>query len=69
MRGPRADQPASPLNNTLLSILVDPTAASLKRLAWAYGCARKGSDVEARLLEILVDRVRTDDQSGSTIGT
>ncbi len=38
-------------------ILADPEKCSLKRAAWAYGCALKGSDVEAELLEVLVRKV------------
>lgn len=44
------------------SVLTNPDAASLKRIAWAFGCAKKGSDEEARLHEILVERVRREDQ-------
>lgn len=39
-------------------ILADPGAASLKRIAWAFGCAAKGSDDERRLEEILLERAR-----------
>lgn len=35
------------------NIFADPDGASLKRVAWAYGCIRAGSEEEARLLEIL----------------
>jgi hypothetical protein len=35
------------------NIFSDPDAASLKRVAWAYGCIRAGSDDEARLLGLL----------------
>lgn len=31
---------------------------TLKRIAWAYGCAPKGSDEERRLLAILVERIQ-----------
>jgi len=34
----------------------DP-GVTLKRLAWAYGCARKGSDEERKLRALLVQRV------------
>ena len=33
-------------------------AASLKRIAWAYGCAKKGSDEERALLAVLVERIQ-----------
>ncbi len=36
----------------------DTTTASLKRLARAYGCARKGSDQERQLLAALVQRIQ-----------
>ena len=35
------------------NIFVNPDGASLKLVAWAYGCIRAGSEDEARLLEIL----------------
>ena len=35
------------------NIFADPEAASLKLVAWAYGCIRAGSEEEARLLELL----------------
>jgi hypothetical protein len=38
-------------------VISDPSA-SLKRIAWAYGCAKKGSDEERMLLDILVARVK-----------
>ncbi|HZJ67704.1 MAG TPA: hypothetical protein VFD36_29575 [Kofleriaceae bacterium] len=34
------------------------TEASLKRIAWAFGCAKKGSTEEAQLEELLVARLR-----------
>ncbi len=33
-------------------------AATLKRIAWAYGCARKGSSEEAHLRELLLQKAR-----------
>ena len=30
--------------------------ATLKRIAWAYGCAKKGSDEERQLYALLMDR-------------
>ncbi len=40
------------------SIFADPEAASLKRVAWAYGCSKKGSDEEAALLAILLSKAK-----------
>lgn len=31
-------------------------APSLKRLAWAYGCSKKGSEEEAQLRRALLER-------------
>lgn len=31
--------------------------ASLKRIAWAYGCAKKGSEQEARLRDLLLTKL------------
>ena len=31
---------------------------SLKRLAWAYGCSKKGSEEESRLLAALLEKCR-----------
>ena len=46
--------------DTQASIITNPDGASIKRVAWAYGCARKDSDVEQLLLEILVAKIRKD---------
>lgn len=40
------------------TVLINPESASLKRVAWAFGCAKKGSDEERALLEILLAKVR-----------
>lgn len=40
------------------SILANPEAASLKRVAWAYGCAKKDSDEECQLRDILLRKAR-----------
>ena len=40
------------------NIFANPEQASLKRVAWAYGCAKKDSDEESRLLELLIERVK-----------
>ena len=47
----------STLTRTLANVLVHPEQASLKRIAWAYGCAKKGSAKEAQLELILIDRI------------
>ncbi len=39
------------------NILADPDKASLKRVAWAYGCIRAGSKEEEKLLDILKSRL------------
>jgi hypothetical protein len=44
-------------SSTALAIIADPKC-SLKRLAWAYGCSRKGSDEEREPLAILLKRAR-----------
>jgi hypothetical protein len=45
-------------HDTAASILSNPDASSLKRLAWAYGCAKKGSDEERILRSILIDWIQ-----------
>ena len=40
------------------SILASPDAASLKRVAWAYGCAKRDSDEERQLRDILLRKAR-----------
>lgn len=47
------------MTDTQASILENPDGASLKRIAWAYGCARKGSDEERAMLEALLAKVRS----------
>lgn len=42
--------------DTQASILADPDRASLKRIAWAYGCAKRGSVEEDALRMILIER-------------
>lgn len=39
-------------------ININPNTASLKRIAWAYGCSKKGSDEEKQLLAVLVARIQ-----------
>ena len=36
-------------------------ASSLKRIAWAYGCAKKGSETEALLRELLLQKLREEE--------
>lgn len=35
---------------------------SLKRIAWAYGCAKKGSGVEAELETLLLKKTQRENQ-------
>jgi hypothetical protein len=35
--------------------------ATLKRVAWAYGCARKGSPEEKQLRELLLEKLAEED--------
>lgn len=44
-------------STAIFSIITNPDQASLKRLAWAFGCAKKGSTEEAQLERLLIDRV------------
>lgn len=39
--------------------IIDPNA-SLKRIAWAYGCSKKGSDEEAKLKKILLAKAQAE---------
>jgi len=49
----------APVNQrTVASILTNPDAASLKRIAWAYGCAPKGSDEERQLRTLLLEKLK-----------
>lgn len=48
-----------------LSVIEDPDSCTLKRIAWAFGCARKDSDEERMLHDILVSRV-TDERTDVT---
>jgi hypothetical protein len=41
------------------NIFADPAAASLKRVAWAYGSIRAGSDDEAQLFKLLCEKQRS----------
>jgi len=46
------------------NIFTDPDTASLKRVAWAYGCSRKDSEDEKRLLELLRRKLGAQAQEG-----
>lgn len=46
-------KPSEILNRTRAHVLLDPKSSSLKRIAWAFGCARKGSDEERQLEAVL----------------
>ena len=39
--------------DTQASILENPDAVSTKRMAWAFGCAKKDSDEERALYKVL----------------
>lgn len=43
-------------NGTQAGILSNPDAASTKRIAWAFGCAKKDSDEERALYRVLRER-------------
>lgn len=38
-------------------LCMDPSQVSVKRLAWAFGCAPKGSDEEIALYRALIAKV------------
>lgn len=38
-------------------LLANHESASIKRIAWAFGCARKDSDQEHELYKVLVERI------------
>lgn len=38
--------------------IINASTSSLKRIAWAFGCAPKGSDEERQLRELLLDRAK-----------
>ncbi len=44
-------------SKSISSIIVDPASASTKRIAWAFGCAKKDSDEEIALYRVLVERI------------
>ena len=45
------------LIKAIASLLDDSSKASLKRIAWAYGCAKRHSDEESALRRIPIERV------------
>lgn len=51
-----ATKTAPSVQRATASILIDPDTASTKRIAWAFGCAKKGSDEELALFRILRER-------------
>ncbi len=53
-----SDSQSKSVTKAAFNVLVAPASASLKRIAWAFGCAKKGSDEERQLEAILRDRLR-----------
>lgn len=47
---------AIPSTAAARTLALDARDVSLKRAAWAYGCAKKGSEEERLLLELLLGR-------------
>lgn len=45
------------VRSAVQNIFANPAAASLKRVAWAYGSIRAGSEDEARLLVLLREKL------------
>lgn len=43
---------------TIATLLADPGKCSLKRLAWAFGCSKHGSDEERQLRAALLERIK-----------
>jgi hypothetical protein len=54
--------------SAIAATLLNGTSASLKRLAWAYGCAAKGSDEERQLEQLLRERIRSEEQKPCDTG-
>lgn len=50
----------APVQASISRTIADADNVSLKRLAWAYGCAPKGSSEEKQLEELLRNRVLRD---------
>lgn len=49
------------LDRTVKSIIENPDGCSLKRIAWAFGCSRKGSEEERKLEEIIKSRIASEE--------
>jgi hypothetical protein len=47
---------ASTSTRASTSILADPASASIKRIAWAFGCSKKDSEEERALYKLLLER-------------
>ena len=41
----------------VMTLIANPDDASLKRIAWAFGCAKRDSEQERVLYRILLERV------------
>jgi hypothetical protein len=41
------------------SVIENPKGSTIKRIAWVYGCAKAGSDIETELLRILIEKIRS----------
>ena len=58
---PKPDKGDEDLGNVVgaaaRAILADPSTATTKRVAWAYGCIRPGTEEEGQLLTILKSRL------------
>ena len=46
----------SGVSESIARVIAQADTCSLKRLAWAYGCAKKGSDMERQLEALLRQR-------------
>lgn len=49
-----------PVSQGISRTIIDADKCSLKRLAWAYGCAPKGSNEEVQLEMLLLRRAASD---------
>jgi hypothetical protein len=60
-KAPRTDKGDEDIGNVVRgacdSIFANPDKATTKRIAWAYGCSKKDSEDEAKLLAILRERI------------
>lgn len=54
---PKPDGRTLSTHRSRANILIDPESASTKRIAWAFGCAKKDSDEERALYNLLVERI------------